>query len=275
MLIQSPIFTLIIQKTKFQLTMTKAPQGTFKPKAIIAPFTHRGATHIRIDTDHSPSCKQLIKQIAGYKWTQTYRCWYIPNTKEAYQQLEERFIVLKKEEGEEINTSETKPLPLLKSMKPVNSLSNKGEMVRVEKEHETRVKVFVPWQRRDWIDKIKTIHGRAWNEEEKYWSLPMVKTTFWRMKEWFGKALKIGFKLSANISETYVPNKWINESESHYYAKKPMNKESKDWEIIVPEQVIFQEIMTKEGMKKMVVGKRLIVRPHSNGIELVAFCPFD
>ena len=45
-------------------------------------------------------------------------------------------------------------------------------IIRIEPEHDFRVKVFVPWQRKDWIQQIRSLPNRAWNKEGKYWSVP-------------------------------------------------------------------------------------------------------
>ena len=36
-------------------------------------------------------------------------------------------------------------------------MSEQQLVVRVEPEHDTRVKVFVPWQRKDWIQQIRSL----------------------------------------------------------------------------------------------------------------------
>lgn len=246
-----------------------------KPTAIISPLQHRGATHIKVEIQNEAHAKKLINQIQERRWSATHRCWYVPKTDAFFQQLKELFKVKIKEDlsfQKEQNTDKKQflkntNLPIFEKAQPI--------IVRIEKENKTRVKAFVPYLKQDWIEKIKTIHGRAWNEEGKYWSLPMVKTTFWQMKEWFGKTLKIEFQLSANIPEKYVSRKWIDEKQTDYQSKPAKSNQPKIWEIVIPEQVIFQEIITNEGLKRMVVGERLIVRPDRVNLNLLAFCPYD
>ncbi|TAK33357.1 MAG: hypothetical protein EPO28_17250 [Saprospiraceae bacterium] len=70
------------------------------------------------------------------------------------------------------------------------------------------MKAFVPWQRKDWIERIKSIPGRAWNEQEKYWSLPLSKSVALQLKEWLGEQVRFSFDLPSDIPGDYLPKNW-------------------------------------------------------------------
>jgi site-specific recombinase XerD len=63
---------------------------------------HRNATRIKIDFPYNQSIAAAIKQISDARWSQTYRAWHIPYTKEAFAQLKTLFpdieLPLKKNE---------------------------------------------------------------------------------------------------------------------------------------------------------------------------------
>lgn len=174
-----------------------------KPHATLSPLDHRGATHIKVAIANNEQCKNLIRQVQGRKWSKTHGCWYVPYSKEAFRQLKELFEV-------------TLPPAFskhLKSPDPTDQTTIKTEVptthsIRIERENEYRAKAFVPWDRKDWIEKIRTIPGRAWNEGEKYWSLPLTKTTFINLTNWFGEHLQTGFAVPDNLPETYLPKGW-------------------------------------------------------------------
>ncbi len=64
-----------------------------KPTAILSPFHHRGAKHIKVDIANNYECKQLVRSIPGRKWSQTKYCWYMPYTSVSYKKLKKLFEV--------------------------------------------------------------------------------------------------------------------------------------------------------------------------------------
>jgi site-specific recombinase XerD len=174
-----------------------------KPSATLSPLDHRGATHIKVDIANDLESKNRIKKIAGRKWSQTHGCWYVPYSKEAFRQLKESFEVTL---PPAFSNHQKKTQPTATT--PVVAEAPADQLIIIERENDLRVKAFVPRDRKDWIEKIRTIPGRAWNEQEKYWSLPFVKTTVKNLTDWFGKYLQWGFPIPDNLLETYLPKGW-------------------------------------------------------------------
>ena len=52
---------------------------------------HRGEQRIKVLMPNREDYKTLIKQVKGRKWSQTKRCWHLPYTKAAFQQVQELF----------------------------------------------------------------------------------------------------------------------------------------------------------------------------------------
>jgi len=97
----------------------------------------------------------------------------------------------------------------------IKIMSKQKLFVRVEPEHHSRVKVFVPWQRKDWIVKIKSLPNRAWNKKQQYWSVPRTEATLHQLKAFFGNSLQI----SRTIHFT-------NDSKESLNSKEKMNREA-------------------------------------------------
>ena len=187
-----------------------------KPHATLSPLDHRGATHIKVDIANTPESKNLIRQVTGRKWSKTHGCWYVPYTAEAFRELKERFevevpvLISQKEKNKKPNDV------------PVQEKTPPEEQIRLIAENAQRMKAYVPWQRKDWVEKIKTIPGRAWNQEGKYWSLPMVQTVVQDLNTWFGQNIIFDLKVPGNIPETYSPENW----KTKYSTKEIPTKDS-------------------------------------------------
>ncbi|RMG84313.1 MAG: hypothetical protein D6714_08150, partial [Bacteroidetes bacterium] len=187
-----------------------------KPYAILSPLFHRGTKHIKVEIANNENCKKRIRQVQGRKWSATHRCWYVPYTSEAFRQLKELF---------DLEMAGALPQKI-KAPKTSSNKTSSNESppstghVRLERESDKRMKAFVPWQRNDWIEQIKTIPGRAWNEQGKYWSLPMVKTTVQHLMEWFGENVQWKFELPADLPETYLPRSWKQSTRKETHIEK-------------------------------------------------------
>jgi len=162
-----------------------------KVNAKISKLNHRGKIHIKVDIPNTPTAKERIKSVDGRKFSRTHRCWYIPNTFVALASLKQYFEVeaLQPLNEPEVEIKTKKGL----NQPPINkaSILVKNEIVKVTSEHDTRVKVWIPWHRKDWIQQIKNLPNRAWNTEQKYWSVPKNRTTLDLLKRIFGKSLSL------------------------------------------------------------------------------------
>ena len=50
-----------------------------------------------------------------------------------------------------------------------------GQQIIIEKENEEWLQVYVPYDKKGWIEVVKDIPGRKWNVENKYWLVPYVQ----------------------------------------------------------------------------------------------------
>ena len=266
-----------------------------KPLATLSPLHHRGALHIKVEIESSNSSKALIRQVPGRQWSKTHGCWYVPYTPEAYRQLQELFQVKLTDQKAKPAAPEPQMPNPLPTIQPFESsvIENKpvDGFIRLEEENKHRMKAFVPWQRKDWIDKIKTIPGRAWNQEEKYWSLPMAKMVVDDLKKWFENNVEFRFEIPVSLPETYVPKNWKPESAVNKQVERqpitepisagirapaipeplPERKYSPAGNTLRP---VFQTITNARGTYEVVTGNKIIVERWDEH-WLCAYVPYD
>jgi len=247
-----------------------------KPTAIISPLQHRGATHIKVVIENKAHPKKLINQIEGRRWSATHRCWYVPKTEEIFQQLKELFEV-KISKGMAIKhviQPETSTPNLKKQSVPK---SNVVESVIVEKEHDYRVKVFIPRHRKDWIEKIKSLPNRAWNQEKSYWSIPKTMNVLTAIQQLFGTDLKIPEGIEWNASKT---EQFSTEQAFFDTIFKQVNTEdiaknaSNNFSIQIPTEVNIKEIQSNGYVQKVVFGNKIVLSA-INEKWIAAFVPGD
>ena len=112
---------------------------------------HKGEVRIRVDFPYDAMTIQTIKQLNGSRWSQSKKCWHLPYSKEVYALLQQHFEVSLPTEA-----TTKSPTQVAKVSEPTvatstNSATIVEEIVRVVPEHDFRVKVFIPYHRKDWI----------------------------------------------------------------------------------------------------------------------------
>lgn len=255
-----------------------------KPTATLSSLIHRGGKQIKVEIAFED--KERLKKIKGYKFSQTHKCFYLPYCPESFRQLEELFEVRTKQENRQPSTQPPSPIH------PPSKQQNEKIFIRLEKENERRMKAFVPFFKKDWIEKIKNIPGRAWNDKEKYWSLPMTKKSVGQVKEWFGENAKWTFVISNDMAADYRPKNWKTQhsrkktTDSNQQTIPPTNKDVQRVKFPEPseDRKIFDNpfsvqpsyrIIKKEwGDQKIVVGGQIIVEQWDSH-WLCAYVPGD
>ena len=159
-------------------------------------------------------------------------------------------------------------------------------LVRVEPEHHSRVKVLVSWQRKDWIQKIKSLPNRAWNKEHKYWSVPKDAPTLNRLKELFGKDLIISKDISLNDAPTKLdaakktaefPNNLMMASAEHLTKAKLSYQENQANSFPqsikeLPMQLV-KSIQKGDRLNKIFIGKKVMIQK-ANEAWLCVWIPY-
>lgn len=186
---------------------------------------HRNENRIKINNKLQSDALSKIKQIKGRKWSQTLKCWHIPYTKIAYNELLQLFgkqniqhissgksVTVTKAEAQKI----IKPLPISETPNQIKKVFPKFITQAKENGHERKTVVskqliinqlnnntlaaYVPYFMNNWIEIIRKINGRKWNTEEKYWELPYVQDTIHQLLQI--NAVHFNFVISENIPES-------------------------------------------------------------------------
>jgi len=80
-------------------------------KITISKLDYKGQTKIRVHHPFFPGQMEKLRTIAGFTWTQTYRCWYLPYSKESFTKLKALFACIinleKKVENAETSSNNT------------------------------------------------------------------------------------------------------------------------------------------------------------------------
>ncbi len=245
-------------------------------KASLTKITHRGTIRIRVDIPYQKEAIIKIKTIKGRKWSQTQQCWHVPYTKAAFLALKEHFEIelerdpevgqgpIDKTEREKVNYTEI-----------VNNQKQADDFVEVVPEHDFRVKVLIPWQRKDWIEQIKSLPDRAWNTTQKYWSVPKTAETLARLEQLFGKQLKVANSIqwkaandnsgktrpktfqtiqkSGRKLKTVIGHKVIIEKENEYWLRVFVPYDKKGWI-----EVLKNTYLDENGNQRKNIGEYLM-----------------
>ncbi|MEM6319148.1 MAG: site-specific integrase [Bacteroidota bacterium] len=211
-----------------------------KLTAQIAKLEHRGEKHIKVIIPNTPHARQRIKSVTGRKFSRTHRCWYIPNTFAALEELKQHFRV----EALEPLNSRTPPVTNLpKTTTPtskeatssnnantVTSYGFTGQKIRLEKVNAEWIKAFVPYDKKGWIEVIRNVIGRKWDANGKFWLLPNVKNTFRFLKKEIGlKYVDIRFKVEVDIPEHFelpIEQKKRNQKRLSFFEKLNDNQQT-------------------------------------------------
>ena len=171
------------------------------PLIYLSKIVHRNQTRIKVVFPKEQSLIDKVKTIEGRKWSKTKNCWHVPYDMNSFEAIKKMFG----EETLNYNTNSPNLTEQNISKKNVSApLKIMDKRVQVLKEHKGRVKVLIPWQQKDWIEKIKSLPDRAWNKEEKYWSVPETEATLKQLEKWFDKNISISndIKWSSKIDAT-------------------------------------------------------------------------
>lgn len=166
-------------------------------------------------------------------------------------------------------------------------MSKQQLLVRVELEHDLRMKVLVPWQQKDWIQKIRSLPNRAWNKEQKYWSVPKDEPTLNRLKELFGKALIVSINISFNDAPPKLevaknlakfPPNLVMASAEHLAKAKLAYQQSQTNSF--PQSIkelpaqYFKAIQKGCRVNKVFVGEKVIIQ-YANEAWLSVWVPYE
>jgi site-specific recombinase XerD len=124
--------------------------------------------YIVVSFPYDPLLIATAKTIPGHKWHPVEKYWSFPNTDETLERILEAF------QGREIHIDpslqDTAPSPLPENITSYPG-SGRNNGVTIDKEASGTLKITFPY-RPALAAKVRTLKGRKWHPEEKYWSVP-------------------------------------------------------------------------------------------------------
>ena len=79
-----------------------------------------------------------------------------------------------------------------------------GKNIIIQQKNEKWINVFVPSDKKRWVEIVKNVSGRKWNLEKICWELPYTKDTLKQLWELIGKKnIALNFKIDVNIPKEY------------------------------------------------------------------------
>lgn len=215
-----------------------------KITALISPITHRGEKRIKVLIPNTLAAKELLKSITGRKWSQSKGCWHLPYDKASLTSLQTHFNVVKEESHKKVASvkeevkklkplaapdAEEKEIPFLRVNLPDGTVQRRvlGNKLYLRSDTDKRFKVYIPYDKAAWISYIKDIPGRAYNNEESYWSVPYVKDSFRRIWAIGKEHISIDFAIRSEIPEEYQSPLKKRKNEAPGYRKMtPMQEKA-------------------------------------------------
>ena len=258
-------------------------------QAHLSKITHKGDIRIKVALPYESEAIRIIKSIEGRKWSQSLQCWHLPYTKAAFAALQQHFEVHfpNQEQVPIINGAKNKsPVIATKPLTTEERLPTPPvvDSIKVLQEHDFRVKVFVPWQQKAWIQKIKSLPNRAWNIAHKYWSVPKTKTTLLQLQQLFGEALQIDPTIKWQEDETnFVPpsspikqKESPNDQKDTVFLSSELEDENKEGIAIVSVDTKkhFRTFQKDGRTIKAFVGQKILVEKEKEQ-WLKAWVPYD
>lgn len=186
----------------------------------VSKIAHRGELRIKIQFKRSADLIRKVKSIQGRRWSKTKNCWHLPYSKESFESLKMVFgdnnlIFPKKEKASSSPKSTNTNLkisPQKRSLVKIvnyqlgNELRKKviGEKIVIRKRDLQWLEVFVPSDKKEWINVMNNINGRKWKLENVCWEIPNVKQSYRQLKNHIGmKYLQFDFNIEKDIPEEY------------------------------------------------------------------------
>ena len=205
----------------------------------LSKIEHRGKARIKVLFPKREELLIKIKSIEGRRWSRSKNCWHVPYNKSSFQAIEVAFGKdnLLFQNKKRISDSQRKiPLskrekgkiqPLIKDYPCYGEIRKRfvGDKILVQGLNDKWIKVYVPHDKKGWLEVIRNINGRRWDVDNAYWILPYVKVSFYAMKKNIGLEYVI---LDLEV-EKDIPDKF---DLPFIKSKSKKNKNSKSWDLL-------------------------------------------
>jgi integrase/recombinase XerD len=144
---------------------------------VLSSFEHKGEKRIKVEIPYNQEYIQKIKQIEGYKWSQSNKCWHLPYNKASYDKVRGLFTI--QEIQESVLPQPVLPVEEVKQIEVKQNSDTIQPKLKVTTAELTRVygrlKISIPYSKKI-VEFLKTVPGHTWKAEYKIWLIPFTTT---------------------------------------------------------------------------------------------------
>lgn len=163
---------------------------------------HRGRKCIFFIAENDPELDHLIRSYPGRIWSNTRKCWYIPDEEDSYKKImshfRDRYIIDSTDLhlGESLDAAsrnENEILPAVTEIKRVGSAANLGSVSLTVCNSNGRLLIrFNGRYDREWINELKQYGRPYYDNEKREWSLAANRTIIDSLTDYFtGRGIKL------------------------------------------------------------------------------------
>jgi len=160
-------------------TIKESKTTSSLPVVVLDKFEHRGGWQIGFRYAYNKDIFKQLKTLKDYKYSKTHSCYYIPYTKEAYNQ----FLALGLEhkvnnQSEDHSRTRLSPQPSVRPAVTNSAPTNEGGKSEIDIQPSVGLTSII-WQDNCFFIKIrysqqetlflKTLYGAYWNKDQKLW----------------------------------------------------------------------------------------------------------
>lgn len=161
------------------------------PLIYLSKIEHRDEIRIKVSFPYTQFLLDKLKTIEGRKWSKSKNCWHLPYSTKSFNALRNLFgntLILPTKEKNEKDNSFGRIIPNLQDYTYKGNLHKRfvGKKILIQKIDHKSIAVYIPYDKRAWINVVKNINGRDWNVELTCWEIPFVKSSFRHIKKQIG-----------------------------------------------------------------------------------------
>lgn len=149
----------------------------------ISPISYEEEKRILVEPEQdSERFRTQIRLIKGARWSPILRAWHLPYSNKTYLEFKNVFqidfqIIVNKKAAQKTPTTLEIPLPDKAAI--CFSVSEHPELTDY-------LSIILPLKEKDlYLEKVKNIHGRRWNDRYVCWEVPYTQMTLRFIRQYF------------------------------------------------------------------------------------------
>lgn len=215
----------------------------------LSKIEHRGQIRIKVLFPKNQLLIDKIKTIEGRKWSQSKNCWHVPYSEKSFKALKDLFgnnIQIPSQKNIKKENPPGAIIPNLNEYIYKDEVRKRfvGKKILIQQLDKHSIAVYIPYDKRNWVDIVREMNGRKWNTEMTCWELPYVKSSFRHIKKHIGlEHVILDLSIEKDISEEpsggiLLKKKMTKKKE---VVKHPLSSEQKKALALLEEYFILKQ----------------------------------